>query len=313
MGIGRVVPSHAVICRLARRTSEGSLYRADEVQRILRYGAPVGSTIEHFQCLPRCMDILRNRVTAGGAEASIATGAVVRADELSDSSGRFDRIWHAPPGGLYLAILWADTLLPEFSRLLPFAVGIACCETVRSYGVAGRIKWVNDVHVEGRKIAGILSEVVYGAHGEQFHLIGVGLNVNTTDFPPELGDQATSLRRETEIRLDLDAVFNLLLARLQWNFGLLCLAEEQALATGRKEFALQDNPLLLRWRKLSDSCGKTVLYGYDVQKQPLYRAKVLDIDGSGGLIMQLEDGSRLTEYSGEILYLDENSTCPCLK
>ena len=63
------------------------------------------------------------------------------------------------------------------------------------------------------------------------------------------------------------------------------------------------NHILQRWKKLSDTLGKAVLYGYDVQEKPLYQATAMDIDGGGGLIMQLEDGSHLTEYAGEILYL----------
>ena len=304
MGIGRTVPVHvhAAIPPLAGLTSKMAMYGPDATERILRYGAPVGSSIEHFRRLPRCMDRLRKRVAEGVPTSSIATGTIVRADELSDSSGRFDRSWHAPSGGLYLALLWADTLLPEFSRLLPFATGIACCEVACAYGVAANIKWVNDVHVEGRKIAGILSETVIGPDNERFHLIGIGINVNNTTFPDELRGQATGLSLETGKRFDLDEVYSLLSARLQWNFGLLCYVEEQALAGA--DAVRQENFLLQRWRELSDTRSKAVLYGFDVQKKPLYRATALDIDSSGGLIMQLEDGSLLTEYSGEIQYLN---------
>ncbi len=303
MGIGGVTPLHAAICRLAGQSSKTNDYGVEVTKRILRYGAPVGCSIEHFRRLPRCMDRLRKQVTEGASTPAVATGTVVRADVLSDSSGRFDRSWHAPAGGLYLALLWADTLLPDFSRLLPFATGIACCEVVRAYGVAANIKWVNDVHVEGRKIAGILCEMVIGSDNERFHLVGIGINVNNATFPDELRVQATGLKLLTGKQFDLDEVCNLLLARLQWNFGLLCYAEEQALAGKGGGAAQANNPLLQRWQQLSDTPGKKVMYGYDVQKNPLYRATALDIDESGGLKMLLGDGSQLTEYSGEINYL----------
>ena len=294
--------SHASICRLARITLPSAVYEKDAVDRILRYGAPIGCQIEHHQRLPRCMDRLRNLVAESTPTSSIATGTVVRADELSNSSGRFDRAWHAPSGGLYLALVWADTFLPEFSRLLPFAIGIACCETINSFDVDSRIKWVNDVHIREAKVAGVLSEMVRGPDDERFHLVGIGINVNTMIFPEELQDKATSLRLLTGGQFDLDEVCSLLLARLQWNFGLLCYAEEQALAGSQGDAGQKKNLLLKRWQELSDTRGKTVQYGYDVQKEPMYRAKAIGLDSGGGLIMELKDGSRLTEYSGEILY-----------
>ncbi|MCF6328192.1 MAG: biotin--[acetyl-CoA-carboxylase] ligase [Henriciella sp.] len=295
--------SHSSICRLARETSQATVYGTETTERILRYGAPVGCRIEHHPRLGRCMDRLRNLVAESSLTSSMATGTVVRADELSDSSGRFDRSWHAPSGGLYLALVWADTFLPEFSRLLPLATGIACCETVNSCGVDARIKWVNDVHVQGEKVAGILSEMLIGPDDERFHLIGIGINVNNTKFPEELQTKATGLRLLTGQYFDLDELCCLLLARLQWNFGLLCYAEQQMLAETHSEGDQRENLLLQRFRELSDTQGRTVQYGYDVQKKPLYRATAVDIDPEGGLIMRLEDGTLLTEYSGEILYL----------
>ena len=295
--------SHAALCRLALKTSRKADFAPEIIGRILRYGAPVGNHLEHHHHLSRCMDQLRLLVHDEKSSSTPATGTVVRADELSDSSGRFCRSWHAPPGGLYLALLWADTLLPEFSRQLPLAAGIACCETVNSFGLRGRIKWVNDVLVAGKKISGILSEVAIGAADERFHLIGIGINVNNISFPEELQDRATALQTETGRPCDLDAVTSLLLARLQWNFGLLYYAEERWMAGEGRGEMVEKNPLLKRWRQLSDTPGRFVLYGYDIEKKPLYQAKAKDIDATGGLTLELADGSRITEYSGEVVYI----------
>ena len=293
--------SHGALCRLAAEKARDADYNPEVKKRILRYGAPVGSSLAHYHQLPRCMDLLRRRVRDNTAPSS-ATGQVIRADRLTGSSGRFSRSWHAPVGGLYLALLWADTLLPDFSRQLPFAAGIACCETVREFIPAAHLQWVNDVRIAGKKICGILSETVPGAGGEQFHLIGIGINANIGEFPSELGPIATSLYLETAAKVDLDRLCALLLARLQWNFGLLYYSEERFLAGGRTGDGGEKSLLLRRWQEMSDTLGRLVTYGYDVQTRPLYRARALEIDAGGGLVMQLADGSMITEYSGEITY-----------
>lgn len=292
--------SHSALCRLAAKKAGNANFPPEVINRILRYGAPVGASFLRYHRLPRCMDVLRNQVRNGHTPP--VTGSVVRADILTGSSGRFGRCWHAPIGGLYLALLWADTLLPEFSRQLPFAAGIACCETVQQYIPAARLKWVNDVQARGKKICGILSEMITGPEGEQFHLLGIGLNVNIRHFPEALQPTATALCLETGRSVDLDEVCAQLLAGLQWNFGLLYFAEEQMLQIGQVEEGGGKSLLLERWLQLCDTPGRRVIYGYDVQKKPLYRAMALDVDSAGGLVMELEDGSIITEYSGEILY-----------
>jgi len=303
VGVGADSPdlSHAAITCLAREQARLSSYEADVAERILRYGAPLGCRVEHYPRLTRCMDHLRDLVR----EASVTprSGTVVRADTLSRSSGRFSRSWHAPSGGLYLAFIWADTFLSHFSRLFPFAVGIACCETLRGYGVDARLKWVNDVQVGGAKICGILSEMVCSAREESYHLVGIGINVNTSVFPDELSQTATALSALLGRDCDIDEVCRTLLARLQWNIGLLCYSEERMLDGLQGLDPERENLLLERWRELSDTMGRRVIYGYDVQQKPLYQATALDIDDQGGLCLRLADGSEMTEYSGEIIYV----------
>ena len=137
-------------------------------------------------------------------------------------------------------------------------------------------------------------------------MIGVGVNVNNQSFPPELGSLAVSIKdilgRETE--LDLFAAR--LLAKFVWNIGLLHYEEQQRLDwhidDGQDE---QLHPVLDGWRGLSDSIGRQVWFGYDVQEKPQYKAQVMGLDPSGGLILKhLKDGVTVVEHAGEILYVD---------
>jgi BirA family biotin operon repressor/biotin-[acetyl-CoA-carboxylase] ligase len=112
-------------------------------------------------------------------------GTTVTADEQSAGRGRQGRTWSAPPGrALLCSILIRDPVV-----LLPLAAGVAVAEVV---GPSARLKWPNDVLVDGRKVAGILVE---GRPQEGWAVVGIGLNValRVTDFPAELRDRAGTL------------------------------------------------------------------------------------------------------------------------
>jgi len=81
------------------------------------------------------------------------------------------------------------------SRLLPLAAGAAVAEVADAPGSRARLKWPNDVVIEGRKVAGILVE---GRPQERWAVLGIGLNValREADFPPELRKRATTLGLE---------------------------------------------------------------------------------------------------------------------
>lgn len=273
----------------------------DQVEAIFRYGAIIGSIVHHHHCLDRGMDQARILIDEHEqAGKSFASGSVILADELTGGKGRFQRIWHAPPGGIWMTVILVNTLLPQVSRLLPLAAGVAACETVIQFGVPAHLKWVNDVLVSGKKVAGILVESLVGRKsGEEYVLIGVGINVNNCCFPQELLPLACSMHEVGGASLDLQQVATDLLVKMRWNIGLLSFQEEQQMA-GEHCTLLQD-----KWRTLSDCSGRRIAYGHDVQQAPQYEAQVLGLDDDGGLRMKLEQGGAIvTEYGGEIMYLD---------
>jgi BirA family biotin operon repressor/biotin-[acetyl-CoA-carboxylase] ligase len=250
------------------------------------------------------MDRLQQLMTEAESRGEVlASGTVVLADTLIHSSGRFKRSWHAPAGGVWLAMAWPDILLPEFRRLLPFAAGMACCRTIRSYHLDARLKWVNDVLVNGKKITGVLCETVFRPDGECYHLLGIGLNINNQTFPDTLQGSAGSMAGELACEVDLAEVTGRLLAELTWSIGLLHFDEELALRDQKSCEQGRSSRLLTGWQQLSDTLGRQVEYGFDIQKRALYRAVVTGFDPCGGLVMELQDGSVITEYSGEIRYL----------
>jgi BirA family biotin operon repressor/biotin-[acetyl-CoA-carboxylase] ligase len=253
------------------------------------------------------MDYGRSLISeAAGAKQSVASGTVILADKMTRSKGRFTRHWHAPAGGVWGCMIHANTLLPQSRRFISLATGLACCEAVREVGGENAIlRWVNDVLVGGRKLAGFLIEsYTEPVHGEEFTLVGFGVNVNNCCFPADLSNSSVSLKQILATELDLSEFTALFLSRLAWNFGLLYHEEARELRGDGFSGNGGKHLLLESWLACSDTVGKKVVYGFDVMTAPQYRAKVLGVDDDGGLILRLEDGHEKKEYSGEIRYLE---------
>jgi BirA family biotin operon repressor/biotin-[acetyl-CoA-carboxylase] ligase len=290
-------------------------YDPEVVKTIFRYGAIVGSTIEHHEHLARGMDRAHRLINdTEKSKQSFPSGMVILAETMDNSKGRFERSWDAPIGGLWLTLVVVNTLLPESSRLFPLAAGTACCELLQEYNIPARIKWVNDVLVGGKKIAGILTETSVGSHSnEEFILIGIGINANNDTFPDEIADTAVAMRPALGQTVDLTMLAAKLMVKLRWNIGLLHFEEAIHLENDDRAETFPHTPhivsshknlLLASYSKLTDIYNRRVIFGFDVQKDPQYEATILGLDETGGLILRLDDGATVVEHSGEIIYQD---------
>jgi BirA family biotin operon repressor/biotin-[acetyl-CoA-carboxylase] ligase len=166
-------------------------------------------------------------LAAGGAPH----GTLVTAAEQSAGRGRQGRRWSAPAGSALLMSL----VLRDPPRLLPLIAAVAVAETA---GGEARIKWPNDVQLDGRKVAGILVE---GRPQEHWAVLGVGLNVavRVEDLPAELHETATTMGRAPA---DVEPVLRQLLGALDdW----LEAGEDAVLAAWRRRDALQGREV--RW------------------------------------------------------------------
>jgi BirA family biotin operon repressor/biotin-[acetyl-CoA-carboxylase] ligase len=288
----------------------------ETVLAVFRYGATVGSAIQRHDKLERAMVHAKSLIREHEeSDRSFPSGLVITANELTDGRGRFRRYWHAPFGGLWMTVVLVNTLLPASSALYSLAPGVAACETIREDIPGARLKWINDVHVGGRKICGILVETMRGASGEEYILLGIGINVNNEQFPKELADLAVSYKQLLDLETDVNRLAVRFLAKLSWNIGLLHYEEEQILAEHGRDalndparlaevLGGSDHLLVKRWRELSDTVGRRVRFGHNVQEQAQFEALVKGINADASLLLELEDGSTVTENSGEIVYLD---------
>ncbi len=278
-------------------------------EKIIRYGAIIGSVIHCHSSMGRTMDQARQHIiNLEEAGSSAASGTVILADTLMHSKGRFSRTWHAPTGGLWGCVILANTFMPRARTLLPLTLGVACCEAVRDLGAQNAyVRWVNDVMVSGQKLGGFLVEsFCTPRYGEEYHLLGFGININNNCFPDTLTNMAVSLSHTLGHPVNLLDFTLSFLAKMTWNIGLLCYEEEQDLHSDYSWENLEgqkDHLLLEQWKNLSDTLGRRVLYGYDIQKKPQYEAKVTGIRQDGAIIMRLDDGNQIVEHSGELQYL----------
>jgi BirA family biotin operon repressor/biotin-[acetyl-CoA-carboxylase] ligase len=117
------------------------------------------------------------------ADVGAPHGTLVTADEQTAGRGRQGRQWTAPPRSAVLM----SVVLRELDERLPLTAAVALCEALPA---EAEIKWPNDVWIEGRKVAGILVE---GRPQEGWAVLGIGVNVTTRAFPPDLAESATSL------------------------------------------------------------------------------------------------------------------------
>ena len=117
---------------------------------------------------------------------------VVTASEQTAGRGRFDRQWISQPGGLYFSILLKPTKT-QFLANLTQLLALCVCQAAEKYAIQPNLKWPNDVQVAGKKLCGILSEVITQNNQVAGLVIGAGVNVAQADLS-QVGQPAVSLR-----------------------------------------------------------------------------------------------------------------------
>ena len=145
--------------------------------------------IEYFESTPSTQVVATKL-----AEAGVASGTTVVADEQTAGIGRHGHSWYSEAGGgLYLSMVLYPPIEPSTRPVLTLALGLAVAEAIgRVSGVTCDLRWPNDVMIHERKAAGILVQLAGNAA-----VAGIGVNVNQEEFPPEIAHLATSIRIAT--------------------------------------------------------------------------------------------------------------------
>lgn len=213
--------------------------------------------------------------------------SVLVALEQTAGKGRQGRSFYSPPNtGLYMSILLRPEGDIEDAQLTTVRSAVAVCRALsRVGGVFAKIKWVNDVYYNNKKVCGILTEASldFEGGGIEYMITGIGINCTTKDeeFPEDVREIAGSINLTNASRSQLAA------------------------AVIEELLDLCDTPhdeVVAEYKERSMMIGKFISY---TKSGKTYRAKVLDINGYGNLVVELLSGEIDTLFSGEVSILKD--------
>ncbi len=227
-----------------------------------------------------------NDLAAEAAQAGAEHGTVITAEEQTRGRGRLGREWYSPPGSaIYVSLVLRPDFLPADAPGVSIMTAVALADSLTVLLPDQiRLKWPNDIHIRGRKVSGILTELSADRDKINHLVVGVGINVNQRfeDFPPELQPHATSLRRECGHELRRVDVLQSFLRQFESEFDLYL---EHRLAKSHDRIRGFSS---LIGREITVSSGKKQRTG-----------TVEDIDVEGRLILQTDEG-RFPIIAGEV-------------
>lgn len=178
---------------------------------------PLIYEIQHFDSLPSTNLEAMKRAADGAPE-----GLVVVADEQTAGRGRLGRHWSSPKGaGLYFSVVLRPQANARTWPLITFAAAVAVHDALfRCCNLRTDIKWPNDIIVNGRKLCGILAETVESGARASI-VLGIGVNLTLTAFPPELSETATSIQSATGAVPNAEIVLRAILEAFQSRYATL--------------------------------------------------------------------------------------------
>lgn len=224
------------------------------------------------------------------AEEGAEEGTVVIADCQKRGKGRLGREWASPSGvNLYCSVILRPSILPVSAFQLTFLSAVAVCRAIeRTTILLPRIKWPNDILINGRKIAGLLNEMSAETEKVNFVVLGIGVNLNMRreQFPDELRHPASSLFLEGGGTVSRVSFIHSLLKELDLLYDLYLGEGDGSI---RKEWLVRCNML---GQTVMVSSGAAALTG-----------TVSGVDDNGALLVLLPDGKVERVLSGDVKIL----------
>lgn len=239
-------------------------------------GPVIGKEIIRLPSVASTMDEIARMASLGAAE-----GLVVVADEQTAGRGRGGRPWHAPPGaGLLFSVLLRPYVPAGRLSTLSLVAGVAVAEAMEQLGLCPRLKWPNDVWLDGKKVAGVLVQSRVGPAGLTA-ILGIGINVNVD--PKLLPPGATSISEAIGGTMPRDDLLHALLRRLDAAY----------LAFGSD----RGRPDLTGWTQRAALLGEQARV---VDGSTVHTGEMRGIDDDGALLLQEADGRTIRIVAGDL-------------
>jgi BirA family biotin operon repressor/biotin-[acetyl-CoA-carboxylase] ligase len=245
-------------------------------------------TILRFETIDSTNTEALNQARRGAGE-----GLCVTARRQTAGRGRKGRVWVSEKdAGLFFSLVLRPPVETRFLPLVTLAAAIAVHETLETlYQIDCDIKWVNDIHVRGKKISGILAETADTPQGPAV-VVGIGINLRQTNFPPEVAAIATSVEAET----GAPPASETLLQKLTF-----FLSEQCALFYGAEGAAR----IREEWTKRSSyAFGKAVRV---VLENETIQGITEGIEENGALRVRLDSGEARVVHAGDVENLRQST------
>lgn len=228
-----------------------------------------------------------NTVATKLAAEGAPHGTLVIAEEQTAGRGRFGRSWYSEKSrGIYASIILRPPLSPASAPAITLMAGLAAHRALSSStGLRFDIRWPNDLLVGGRKVCGILTEM--SAELDRLHsvVLGIGINVNHREMPPELKSIATSLRIEAHKTFSRAHLLVALLKELERQYQVLLEEGSASIASA--------------WAAASTFAdGKRVRVVVNAGDYP---ATTAGLEPTGALRLRRDDGEVISLVSGEVV------------
>lgn len=233
--------------------------------------------IERFGEISSTQDLMKARAVSGARE-----GAVVVAETQSSGRGRHGREWISEAGNLYFSVLLKPKCRAEDLGQAGLVIGLALGEALQGFvedSARIKLKWPNDVLLDGKKCAGILIEAELNGAAVEWIIIGVGVDI---DHAPE--DIGAALNDYTESAISSEVVLPRVLERIAHYFALW----------GAQGF----DEIMHKWSALAHEQGADITVRIGEREE---RGTFYGVDEQGCLLLHDEQGVLKTISSGDVI------------
>ena len=264
-----------------RLVGEPDVLNADDLLSRLPSPRIIGRDVQVFQQTSSTNDIVEKLARDGVSE-----GIVVFAETQTKGRGRLGRKWVSPAGqGLWFSVLLRPSLPPGSVTQLTIAAATAVARAIhKQTALTPQIKWPNDILLSGKKAVGILTELNAEIDSVRYAILGIGVDVNVTDFPPELAEIATSLAAAAGRRFVRAEIAAAILSELDADYARVARGDFAALAEEWEE------QCITLGQRVEIHIGARTITG---------RAESLDTDGA--LLLRTDHGRLERIVGGDVM------------